>query len=90
MNGVNQDLPIDAIAALERGSKIEAIKCVRIARVSASRRPRISSSNSSSEARRSSIVWLRPMRKVRGTSLAGFILIAAIGAVAYYFLVGKH
>ena len=32
MSGINQDLPSEAIAALERGSKIDAIKCVRVAR----------------------------------------------------------
>ena len=31
MSEGNQDLPNEAITALERGSKIEAIKCVRIA-----------------------------------------------------------
>ncbi|MBE0626791.1 MAG: ribosomal protein L7/L12 [Burkholderiales bacterium] len=32
MSAVNQDIPGEAITALERGSKIDAIKCVRIAR----------------------------------------------------------
>jgi ribosomal protein L7/L12 len=32
MNAFNQDFPVEAVAALERGSKIDAIKCVRVAR----------------------------------------------------------
>ena len=32
MSGVDQDIPAEAIAALARGSKIEAIKCLRTAR----------------------------------------------------------
>lgn len=30
MNNSSQDLPAEAIAALEKGSKIDAIKCVRV------------------------------------------------------------
>ena len=90
MSDVNQDLPIDAIAALERGSKIEAIKCVRIAQGvglkeakdiveqfierSPEIKHRMASANA--ESARNGLGWIA--------------LIAAIGAVAYYFLVGKH
>ena len=86
MNGVNHDLPSKAIAALEQGSKIEAIKSVRIARGvglkeakdiveefierSPDIKHRMASANA--ESARNVLGWI--------------ILIAAIGAVAYYFL----
>lgn len=90
MNKANQDLPNEAIKALERGSKIEAIKCIRIAygvglkeakdiveqyiEKSPTVKNRMVSANL--ESAKGGLRWL--------------LLIAAIGVVAYYFFAGNH
>lgn len=90
MNHVSQDFPKEAIAALERGSKIEAIKCIRIAYgvglkeakdiveqfidKSPNLKNRMVSANV--ESAKGGLRWL--------------FLIAAIGVLAYYFFAGNH
>ena len=90
MNQVNKDIPKEAIKALERGSKIEAIKCIRIAygvglkeakdiveqyiEKNPTVKNRMVSANV--ESAKGSLRWL--------------LLIAAIGVVAYFFFVGNH
>lgn len=90
MSGVNPDLPPEAIAALEKGRKIEAIKHVRMAQGvglkeakdiveefierSPSVKNRMAAANAESA----------------GNGLRWLFLLAAIAAVAYYFYVGKH
>lgn len=89
MNEVSQNLPTEAVAALEHGSKIEAIKYVRVANGVGLKdakeiveqfidenpevKRRMSSANA--ESARNSLGWT--------------LLLAAIGAALYYFLAGK-
>ncbi|WP_291994971.1 ribosomal protein L7/L12 [Candidatus Accumulibacter sp. ACC003] len=89
MTGNDKDLPREAIAALERGSKIEAIKCVRVARGVGlkdakeviedylDRSPRVSGRMAAANAERAR------------SSLGWFALVAALAALAYYFLGGQ-
>ncbi len=90
MNDVNQDLPREALAALQRGSKIDAIKCVRIARGvglkeakeiveqflerSPDVKNRMASANV--ESAKGGFRWL--------------LLIAAIAVAAYFFYTGSQ
>lgn len=90
MNDVNQDLPGEAIAALQRGSKIDAIKFVRIARGvglkeakeiveqflerSPDVKNRMASANV--ESAKGGFRWL--------------LLIAAIAVAAYFFYTGSQ
>jgi len=90
MNDTNHDLPAEAIAALERGSKIDAIKCVRM-----------SSGVGLKEAKemveefieRSPDVKMR-MDAVNAESAAGvlrwLIPIAAMAVAVYFYLAGNH
>lgn len=89
MTGNDKDLPREAIAALERGSKIEAIKCVRVARGVGlkdakevvedylDRSPRVKGRMAAANAERArgSFRWL--------------VLAAVLAALAYYFLSGQ-
>lgn len=84
-----QDLPGEAVRALEQGSKIEAIKRVRLAHHvglkeakeiveryiarSPAIKRRMDAANA--EAARGALRWL--------------LIMAALGAVAYYFYAGK-
>ena len=90
MTSANQDLPSEAITALERGSKIEAIKQVRIAHGvglkeakdiveqfldgSPDVKRRMASANA--ESAKGGLRWL--------------FLIGAIALAAYYFFAGHH
>lgn len=90
MNKVNQDFPNEAIKALERGSKVEAIKCIRIAygvglkeakeivEQFIERSPNVKNRmvSANAESAKGGLRWL--------------LLIAAIGVVAYYFFSGSH
>lgn len=87
MTDENKDLPSDAIAALERGSKIDAIKCVRVARGVGlkeakeiveqflDRSPRLKGRMASANAESARGFW-------------GWSILAAIVAVAVYYLFG--
>ena len=90
MSDDNPDLPSDAIAALEQGSKIDAIKCVRIAygvglkeskdivEQFIDRHPDVKQRMVSAnvESAKGAFKWL--------------FLIAAIGLAAWYFFIIKH
>jgi len=90
MNKVNQDFPNEAVKALEHGSKVEAIKCIRIAygvglkeakeivEQFIERSPNVKNRmvSANAESAKSGLRWL--------------LLIAAIGVVAYYFFNGNH
>lgn len=89
MNDIKQDLPTEAVTALEHGSKIEAIKCVRIQRGLGLKEakelveqfiesnPEVKSKMLSANAKSAKI------------SLRWLIVIGLIGIAAYKILTGK-
>lgn len=88
MNDDNSVLPSDAVAALRRGSKIEAIKCVRIARgVGLKEAKEIVEQFLDQSPRVKSRMDSANREQARG-SLGWFLLAAAIGVAAYYLLAG--
>lgn len=86
MNSEKGNLPGDAIAALEKGSKIEAIKCVRVAQGVGLKEAKeiveqFLENNPDVSSRMTSVNI--------ATSRSGFIwllLFAAIALAVYYFL----
>ena len=88
MSEPSQELPIDAIAALHRGSKIDAIKCARVA-----------SGTGLKEAKDivEHYIEMHPDIKSRMVaanmesakiSLRWLVIIAVVGAAAFYFMTG--
>lgn len=86
MNGANPELPAEAITALERGNKIEAIKHVRLAH-----------NVGLKEAKDivEQYVETSPDMKLRMAStnskngIGIFLLIVLIGLAAYHFLIAE-
>jgi ribosomal protein L7/L12 len=90
MSGANQDLPSEAIAALERGSKIEAIKCVRVARgVGLKEAKDIVEQFIESRPEVKRRMAAANAESAKG-ALRWILMLVAAGLATYYLLFGKH
>lgn len=89
MTNENMGLPSDAMAALERGSKIDAIKCVRVARGVGLKEAKEIVEDFLDESPR----LKGRMASANAESARGFwgwlVLVAIVAVVAYYLLGGK-
>ena len=90
MNDANKDLPAEAIAALERGSKIEAVKCVRIAYGIGLKEAKdiVEQFLERSQSLKKHMVSAN-VESAKG-GLKWLLIIAAIGVLIYYFFAGSR
>ncbi|WP_300319472.1 ribosomal protein L7/L12 [Accumulibacter sp.] len=88
MNDNDHELPREAIVALERGSKIEAIKCVRVTRgVGLKDAKEIVEQFLEQQPRLQQRMTSANIEIVRG-KLGWFVLAAMLAVLAHYFLTG--
>ncbi|MBE2260595.1 MAG: hypothetical protein IAE88_17180 [Rhodobacteraceae bacterium] len=88
MNDNDHELPREAIAALERGSKIEAIKCVRVTRgVDLKDAKEIVEQFLEQQPQLQQRMTSANIKIVRG-KLGWFVLAAMLAVLAHYFLTG--
>ncbi len=88
-NSSDQTLPSEAIAALTRGSKIDAIKSVRVARGVGLKEAKEIVEEFLARSPQVKSRMAAVNKESARSAISRLLLIAAIGLLIYYFLVGR-